>query len=363
MVKSVVVLILLTISSLPLSGQQQDCEAVLAEATDEFNAGHFYSIPSILDNCLTKFTSEQRLRAHLLLVQTYLLLDNPIGAKTSYLEVLKENPEFVPNLEALPIDVVYLSKQFTTDPIFSWFIKAGTNLSPIRVIYDLSAYGNTNVEENYDLKLGYQAALGGEFYKSERLGIRTEIGYVATAFTHSTRNFFGNDKKDISERQHWLGLPVAIAYYSKRPRYKPYGYVGYEGSWLLKDVMNINLSKVEGEDSSDQKSPDIDATNKRNRINQSVLFGGGIKYKLGLDYLFVDLRYSFGLKNIVRPDALYADYSNDPISTDFIKSLEVISHYAHVDDYYRIDSIAISVGFVRPIYKPRELKEGKTKTR
>ena len=116
MVKSVVVLILLTISSLPLSGQQQDCEAVLAEATDEFNAGHFYSIPSILDNCLTKFTSEQRLRAHLLLVQTYLLLDNPIGAKTSYLEVLKENPEFVPNLEALPIDVVYLSKQFTTDP-------------------------------------------------------------------------------------------------------------------------------------------------------------------------------------------------------------------------------------------------------
>lgn len=348
---------------MPVSGQQQDCEAVLAEATDEFNAGHFHSIPSILNNCLTKFTSEQRQRAHLLLVQTYLLLDNPIGAKTSYLEVLKENPEFVPNPEALPMDVVYLSKKFITDPIFSWFIKAGTNLSPIRVIYDLNAYGSTDVKENYSEKPGYQAALGAEFYKSQRLGIKTEINYMSTAFTHSTQNFFGNDKKDISERQHWLGLPVAISYYSKRPRYQPYGYLGYEGSWLLKDVMNINISKVEGEDSSDQKSPDIDATNKRNRINQSILFGGGIKYKLGLDYLFLDLRYSFGLRNVVRPDALYADYSNDPISPEFVKSLEVISHYAHVDDYYRIDSVAISVGFIRPLYKPRELKEGKTRTR
>ena len=184
----------MTISSLLVLGQQQDCETVLSEATNEFNAGHFYSIPSILNNCLTKFTSEQRLRAHLLLVQTYLLLDNPIGAKTSYLEVLKENPEFVPNPEALPMDVVYLSKKFTTDPVFSWFIKAGTNISPIRVIYDLTAYGDTNVEENYDLKLGYQAALGGDFYKNKRFGIRSEIKYMALGFTHNTRNYFGNER-------------------------------------------------------------------------------------------------------------------------------------------------------------------------
>ena len=119
---------------------------------------------------------------------------------------------------------------------------------------------------------------------------------MALGFTHNTRNYFGNDKKDISERQYWLGLPIAISYYSRSPVYQPYGYLGYQGSWLLKDVMNINMTKVESEDSSDQKSPDIDATNKRNRINQSVLVGGGIKYKLGLDYLFVDLRYSLGLK-------------------------------------------------------------------
>src|SRR5688572_22877137 len=96
--------------------QKRDCEQTIAYATDEFNAGHFYAVPSILDSCLNGFNRDQKQRAQLLLTQTYLLLDDPIGAQRSYLDVLSANPEFIPDEQLHAIDIVYLSKRFTATP-------------------------------------------------------------------------------------------------------------------------------------------------------------------------------------------------------------------------------------------------------
>lgn len=347
---------ILTISSLPVLGQQQACEAVLAEATDEFNAGHFYLIPSILESCLDKFSKEQRQRAYILLAQTYLLIDNPDGAKKSYLEILKANPEFTPDATSLPIDVVYLGEQFTAQPIFSFFIKAGTNVTPIKVIYDLNAYGNTDVVERYGLKAGYKGAIGGDFYIGKSFSIKGEVNYRTAFFTHSTENYFQSDNKDITERQRWLGMPIALSYYMKGNNYWPYAYVGFEADILLKDVMNFNLTKTFGDERTDTESPDIDVTSKRNRINSDILIGTGIRCKSGLNYLFFEIKYNIGLRNAVKASTLYGDYSYDPISENFIKSTGTIFTYAHVDDYYRVDNLEMSFGFVKPLYKPRELK-------
>src|SRR5690349_8468608 len=98
--------------------QNDDCELTLSRAVDEYNAGHFYAIPAVLEPCLNQFTTEQRQRAYLLLTQTYLLMDDPIGAKQSYLSVLKANPEFIPDTAVHTIDVIYLSKKFTATSIF-----------------------------------------------------------------------------------------------------------------------------------------------------------------------------------------------------------------------------------------------------
>ncbi|MEX1239650.1 MAG: hypothetical protein WEB30_08030, partial [Cyclobacteriaceae bacterium] len=68
--------------------QALDCEQTIALATAEYEAGHFHSVPSILSECLNNFNRDQRQRAFVLLTQTYLLLDDPIGAQRSYLEVL-----------------------------------------------------------------------------------------------------------------------------------------------------------------------------------------------------------------------------------------------------------------------------------
>jgi hypothetical protein len=97
----------------------------------------------------------------------------------------------------------------------------------------------------------------------------------------------------------------------------------------------------------------------RNRLNQSLIFGGGVKYKVGLDFVFVEMRYCMGFKNLTGD--LYGNTSLNTTTVEWIRSFEAAGAYRHVDDYFRLDNLSISFGFLRPLYKPRELKRARTK--
>lgn len=357
--------------------QNDDCELTLSRSEDEFNAGHFYVIPSLLNPCLSQFTKEQRQRAYVLLAQTYLLLDDPIGARQSYLEVLKANPEFQTDTTLHPIDLIYLSKKFTATPIFSWLVKAGPNVSPIRIIYDLNAYGQNGVHEYYKLRVGYNASVGGDINFTDKISLRGELNYSYTSYRHQSVNSFRSpkyltsDKKVFTDRQSWLSIPVMASYGDPIGKYRPYGYLGYSVQYLLSDKADIVTTDrkpgISENIDNNQESPPFDYRYKRNPFNQSVLVGGGLKLKLGTDFLFVDLRYGIGLKNVVKEQNAYGNYSKynnseGLTSEDFIQSLESATVYSHVEDYFRLDNLSISFGFLRPLYKPRELKKARTRS-
>jgi hypothetical protein len=356
--KSPLVTITLLFVSTIVFAQAENCEVTLTRATEEFQNGHFYSIPGILSECLDKFTPEQQQRANILLTQTYLLLDDPLGAKASYLRVLRANPEFVADENLHPTDVVYLSKKFTTAPIFAWFVKAGANVSPVRIIYDLDVFDDKATEQ-YKLKTGYQVAIGSDLYIDEKFGLRLEFDYIFSSYQHSTYNFFQNDSKQFFDNQTWLSVPLTLMYHGHLgKRFKPYGYAGFSGSYLVRDIAHGTIEKVrvaEGE-KDDQTSPDWNFLYKRNQLNYNIIAGGGIKMKFGLQYLFLDARYSLGLKNVVNPKNLYVD-NNLPLTDDkFIASYTPTASFAHVDDYFRLDNLSVSIGYLHPIYKPREIK-------
>lgn len=349
-----------------------DPEQTLALATEEFNAGHFYTVPSALNPCLANFNRDQRQRAFLLLTQTYLLLDDPIGAERSYLEILWANPEFVPDEKLHAIDVVYLSKRFTATPQFSWFVSAGSNVSPVRVIHDMDIAGDER--EPYSLRPGYNAGVGGEYSYGDNLRFRLEANFVQTSYRGTSVNRFTRDLKTFIDRQTWVNLPAYVCYSDNVGRYRPYGYVGYSVSSLLGDkasVISENVEVVggsptaEGQEEETERfeatSPDFAFLDRRSRINQSVIFGAGIKYKVGLDFVFAEVRYSAGLKSMVNIDNLYGNAKYDHTSSDYVASITPASAFGHVDDLHRLDNIAITVGFLRPLYKPRELKRARTK--
>jgi opacity protein-like surface antigen len=344
-------------------------EQTIALATAEFEAGHFYSVPSILNDSLNNFNRDQRQRAFLLLTQIYLLLDDPIGAQRSYLEVLTANPEFIPDEQLHPIDIVYLSKRFTATPRFSWFVGGGSNVSVARVIHDLDMDGGqAEALENYYLRSGYQFGGGVEYSYDDNIRFRFEVNYLQTTYRSQTignsQSFFQFDEKNFIDRQTWVSLPLYVCYSDNIGTYRPYIYAGYSFSRLLGDNASIELKKVEGQgeerESFEEASPNLDFKERRNEINQSLIFGAGVKYKVGLDYVFAEARYSAGLKNIVNENNRLGNYAFDRTSGEWIVSFTP-AEYAHVDDYLRLDNLSLTIGFLRPLYKPRELKRARTK--
>jgi hypothetical protein len=370
--KQFISVLLLSICASRLVAQNDDCELTLNRAAEEFNAGHFYTIPSVLSPCLDKFSVEQRQRAYLLLTQTYLLLDDPLGAKQSYLGVLKANPEFLTDTALHPIDVIYLSKKFTATSIFSWFAKAGTNVSVVRPIFERSTVGESTIKLDYKMKVGYQAAVGGDLNLSEKIHLRGEAMFSMATYEQVSVDFFNRDSKSVIDRQNWISIPVTFIYSDDYGKFRPYGYAGYAFHYLLADKANITItndrpsgtsSDLFEREKTPEESPTLDLLYMRNRFNQSIVVGGGLKVKVGLDFLFIDLRYSIGLKNVVSEKNAYADYSEaDLTSASFIRSMDTATRYMHVDDYFRLDNLALSVGFLRPLYKPRELKRARTRS-
>ncbi|HCW07584.1 MAG TPA: hypothetical protein DGG95_09510, partial [Cytophagales bacterium] len=166
----------------PVFGQNLDCEQTLNQASAEFEAGHFYNLPSILQSCLSKgFSKEQKVRAYLLLTQTYLILNDQAAAENSYLELLKADPEYIANPARAPIDVYYLSKKFTTTAVFTPIFRAGINTSIPRTIYSLNT-SSTPTSTDRIFKLGYQIAAGIDWNIDEKWSVHLGVGYSRKGF-------------------------------------------------------------------------------------------------------------------------------------------------------------------------------------
>lgn len=338
-----------------------DPETTLTVATDEFNAGHFSAVEPAVKPCLDngQFTKEQLVRAYQLLTQTYLILDSPLEAERSYVNLLKANPEYIASPDKDPIDVVYLSKKFTATPIFSWDVHTGPNITLPRVIIDNQAYvGST---QNYLVRP--RGFLGGTLIWNYNDRISAELGVDLTlnSFTYKEDNIFLYDNLTVKENQFSVQVPLSIKYTHIRKGLSPYGYAGVSGASLLTANQNLlfvdqspNYRGEEIESFSGQPTErDQNIRYRRSSFNRSFHVGAGFRWKYKLDYLFVDVRYSFGMNNISRNDRLVT-YTGEEGS-----GLGSFS-FAHVDDYMRLDQAMISVGFIRPLYKPRKLKHART---
>jgi opacity protein-like surface antigen len=346
-----------------VSHAQNECELTLTHATEEFNAGHLYGIPAMLNDCINKNQkSEWRQRAYLLLAETYLLLEDPIGAENSYLEVLRANPEYVTDPQRDPIDLVYLSKKFTATPIFAFYAMLGANTSPMRVIHDVTIGGEPQTQQSYKLRLGWQIGGGVDYNYNENITFSAGFNYVFTGFQHVTTDLFGPNKDIVEflDRQTWAVVPLTIRYTHGVGKVRPYGYAGYSANFLLRDkgiinVYNRDTRASTSEDAAEElasaeaETPNLNLNDHRQRLNGSFLLGGGVKYKYKLDFFFVDVRYSFGIKNIANSGNRFNNYSEG-------------LPYPYVDDDFRMDNFAVSVGYIRPFYKPRKLKKARTKS-
>ncbi|HRI80551.1 MAG TPA: porin family protein [Cyclobacteriaceae bacterium] len=348
--------------------QSNECSQTLSHAESEFNAGHFYAIPSILQPCLDGgLTREQNIRAYLLLCQAYLIIDDPIAADDSYLKLLHIDPEFIPNDKDHPIDIVYLSKKFTATPIFTPHFRLGMNTSFYRTIYSLSTepYG---VSADNTLRLGFQIGGGIDWNINDFLSLCSEIDFSTRGFDRSREGVSGGDKQSVLASQNWIDIPLYLKYsYFLNSNIRLFGYGGIAINYLMsaKNEFIYTDNKPSGSQVV-ATGPSESVIYQRNQFNRSWIIGGGVKYKWGKDFLYADLRYMGGLSNMAAEDQLYytqpSTIDKNQIGDPAAYLSSNVTKYRYVSDLFRMDNLSLSFGFIHPIYDPRKVKRAKTKS-
>lgn len=325
---------------------QTDCENTLNHATTEFEAGRFYGIPAILKPCIDNgFSNEQKVRAYLLLTQTYLLIDDPISAENSYLQLLEADPEYVANPQRDPIDVYYLSKKFTTVPIFTPSFQGGINTSFVRTIHSLNTSSSlSQLKINNGLKAGFQ--LGGtvDWNINNRWSIGLGLMYAHKSFKSVQDDFNEGTRREFIEKQDWLDIPLYIKYGVDSGRIRPFVYAGIAANLLLGSKISpeeIDLNSPSSGTQQVSQSPDHIITGSRHFLNRSLVFGGGFKYKVGKNFFTFDLRYMAGLNNL----------------TSNVYDNKLMTGFEYSSDYFRLDNLSFSIGYIKPLYKPRKKKQ------
>lgn len=339
--------------SVEVFGQSTDCEQTLNQATVEFDAGRFYGLPAILKPCLDNgFSKEQKVRAYLLLTQSYLILNDPIAAESSYLELLKADPEYIANPTRDPVDIFYLSKKFTTTPVFTPSFRAGINASLQRTIYTTNTNATpTNTENSF--RIGFQVGGALDWNLNERWSICMGLGYAFRSFQTDSYNADASDQKIFIEKQDWVDIPIYVKYARDTGTIRPFVYIGLAANLLLNAKLSAEATDFNSPSQGVRQvsqGPDVPLSYKRNFFNRSAIVGGGVKYKVGKNFLFADVRYMAGLNDLTKNT--YTD-SNGQLD-------KLLTNYQYGSDLFRLDNLSFTIGYIKPLYDPRKRKPAVT---
>lgn len=366
-----VVLIGLVISTAKAQdAQSARCIQNLNQAEDRYAAGNLQGIGNLLNGCLAgdSYSKEEKIRAYKLLTLVAIFNDNEPLAEENMINLLKADPEHEYDRILDPAEFIALYNKFRIEPIFRVGVRFGANLSETNII---ESYHSDNIAaspKTYSQELGFggELSLEREFLKYfEGVG---SIGYHRRSFSwaQSPYGFEGTPTDNpnptpsdgaslVQENQNWLDGNIAIRAFYRFGNLYPYIYGGFGFNYLLSNMETAERGAV-----SSGADIDLVVTGNRNQMNYSAFGGAGLKYRIGVDFITLDFRYVNGLTDVVNSSSRY------PIPSTFeseVSNNTQINNQRQdrlfktgvVDDNFGVNSIMISLGFIKSIHSPKKL--------
>ncbi|MGF1635703.1 MAG: outer membrane beta-barrel protein [Cyclobacteriaceae bacterium] len=350
-------LLLTTLYHLPIMAQDQ-CGQRLDQAKARFNQGKLYDVPILLDACLEDgFSKEQKIEAYKLLTIVYLYLDYYGEADRNYLNLLKLSPEYQLVEGNDPYELFLHHEKFTTKPkIIINLGRFGINRMQYITLLDYSMTQENNNSQSIGSFWGFEFGMGIEAAIYKNLSIALDAYLVRGGFSisdvHYQRNELENYGFYTSFNQHYtsLDLPLMAKYTFSELPFRPYVAAGIAPSILLRATgTNYTGLLTDSINSRPLDGADINLINLRNNFNLYVTGAIGAQYKIGINYINLELRYQGALYNFTDVDTRLGFQTIDDIR------IKMPQH--HIDDDFRLGRLSISVGFTKPLYKPRKIKK------
>ncbi len=342
------------------SRAQLSCTERLTLAQEQLDLGRFYSINELLKSCIEKeeFTREQEAQAYLLLTRVYLYMDDPDSVDINYLKLLGVNPEHTFDADRDPIDMYYLSEKYTTRPVFSLHLgKLFMGFSSPDIIHEYGVYNTEGSGKGYSPGFGIGLGAGLEWHFFRNFSLVGEIGYNYRSWQVRVE-MFEQDLLEMRQSTQWIDVPVYLKYSTNfSGKFKPYFFAGLEVNSMFSSRGRFVFSEntaVLTDDTGNRQTREIVGPDERlestmRRVNRSMIFGAGVRYKFGFDYIFGEVRLRAGMNNVTNPDGRFPTNADDPGYYDS----NIYTRYAYVPDDFRINQLLFSIGYIKPLYKPR----------
>jgi hypothetical protein len=339
-----VLFIFLSFVASSVSGQNL-CFQNLKKAQKEYDEGRLSEVPTTLEECLKGgFTRDQQLQGYRLLILTYLFTDEPELAEQYLLKLLKEDPEYSIDPAVDPAEFVALFNSYRTLPTISIGLAGGVNRTGVKETESRSTDDVNASKAKYKAGFGYQFGFISDIYLSKKLQLNAGLFFSGKKYVLTRDVMFNYSTLTLSESQSWVELPVSLKYHFRKigqKKFIPFAFAGVSGNLLLSSRSNVTRKSSEGKD-IDASGPSVKMTDLRNKLNYSALLGVGARYKIGYGYIFLDVRYNLGMRNVVNEKNRN---SNDVLTF----------YYGHIDSDFTLRNMSVSVCYLKSFYKPKKI--------
>ncbi|MBK5280422.1 MAG: PorT family protein [Bacteroidia bacterium] len=341
---------LLSVSS-QVFGQASTCTQTLRLVQSTYEQGRLHELETLMGACLINgFDDQQKLQAYRYLTLAYIYLEEPEKADAAMLNLLNTDHFFEPVEGVDPAEFIALYRKFRVRPLYRFGFKLGptATMPAIQEIYSVNA--NAQGNGKYSPSIGF--SLGLVFEKDfpdfiKKFSIAPEVVFITRSYNYANTLLNESDQNPgnavISQdpnlqKQSWLDLNLLVQYKIKENKFNPYISVGPGLGLLLKSTNEIETG-VEGQGSITGSS--VDTKESYKSLAYSAILSIGSKFRLGGFYLTGDIRYQYGLNNLV--------------NTSSRGNAEALFDYGYVPSNYSQNNFTINLGLVIPYFSPKKL--------
>lgn len=317
---------------------QENCTQKLRSARNAYQEGKLSSLPELLIPCIkTGFSKEEKIEALRLVTLAYIYSEDEAKAEKVFLDLLNIDPEFTPNLQSDPTELILLAEKFDTEPKFFYGLNGGigyniTQVSEARPnIVDLAS-GKYQFTTTYGIGGFFSYPITNEWsvtLEAHMMWRTTEL------IREPVQNAESANSQTITEEQSWIEVPVLANY---RLPIKSMNLELTAGP-VVHYLLNARVSS----ESSGDTFQNEDYMDSRSQYNLSGIFGIRSNFKVvGRNYLTVAVLYQHRFFNEVASSTL-----KDEKQTTF----ELASGYR--DGRYKNHVVWLKVGLRFPYFKPQ----------
>jgi len=356
-------LIFIFISHLIIAQEEQSnsCVQNIEIAQQRYDEGRIQDIQNLLNSCLEagNYTKAEEGQALRLLTLAYIFLDDEPNAEATMLRLLETNHEFEVNPVIDPTEFINLHSRYRTKPLFNIGIRYIVNFAQPIVTELNSTLSLTGERPDYSLIFnGFGIGLNFEYEFARNFLIYPEVHFksMSIANTFEQNGIINTDKVyfklEYFEDQQWISLPVSVKYIfdlKRIPDVKIYTNLGVAGDFLVKtslpsDGTTLNTVDTDGESVDPQVGFTLDSKPDHRAFNFGAFAGVGFTWKMGEGFFSLEGRYQYSFTKFTKPEYVLTPTNAEQINTG-------AQH-----DIYRLNHIAISVGYTMNMYFPKKMK-------